>query len=148
MWPRRLRSLLALAPAERGLALRAVAWLGVFRVAIHLVSFPRLRRWVEARPHGGTSAEPAHAAPLAVRRALSRAERSVPGATCLAQALTAELLLRELGAPAVLRLGVSTEPVAGRALDAHAWVESDGMVVVGDADFERYSPLASFSTHA
>ena len=64
--------------------------------------------------------------------------RFVPHATCLTQALTAHVLLRRRGRPAELRLGVAPN---GGGLEAHAWVESGGRVIIGDADVRRYAPI-------
>jgi hypothetical protein len=48
---------------------------------------------------------------------------------CLAQALAGQWLLRRRGLPAELCIGVVRRP--GEELLAHAWVEIDGMVVIG-----------------
>jgi hypothetical protein len=57
-------------------------------------------------------------------------DRRVPRSNCLTRAVAASLLLRRHGHPATLRLGVSQTD--GRVA-AHAWLESDGRPVVGDA---------------
>ena len=144
----RLRSLAALSAAERTLSWRAVWWLVVFRMALVLVPFPRIRAWMDARlaarHRSAAVASPMHA--WAVRRALSRAARTFPSAPCLPQALAAEWLLRAQGVAAVLRIGVAPAAGDGRPIDAHAWVESDGLVVVGDAEFARFAALAAYSS--
>ena len=66
------------------------------------------------------------------------AARFVPDATCLPQALAAEAILRRRGHPADLRLGVSR---GDDGVEAHAWVESYGRVIVGDGDLDRLEPL-------
>lgn len=77
-----------------------------------------------------------------IRRAMERASRTLPASSCLARSLAAELLLRERGVPARLSIGVADrKPGAPLALDAHAWVESEGLVVVGDSELERYTGL-------
>ena len=143
MFPRRLASFARLDAAERSLALRAIAWLAVTRVALHIVAFNRLRAFAEARrdvPQAGGDW------PQRVRRAMSRAARTLPGSRCLARALAAEFLLVRGGSPARLVLGVSRD--AGRTLDAHAWVESDGFIVVGEIEHERFRPLAASGRRA
>ena len=60
---------------------------------------------------------------------MSKAQRVVPQATCLPQALAAEAYYAER-APAELQIGVKKTP-SGK-LAAHAWVVSDGRIVVGD----------------
>jgi Transglutaminase-like superfamily len=72
--------------------------------------------------------------------AVTRSARSVPGATCLTQALAARVLLERRGHPARVRVGITRTENAD--LLAHAWVESGGRVVLGGADLGRYASLA------
>jgi hypothetical protein len=74
--------------------------------------------------------------------AVETAARHMPLAnTCLTQALAAQVLLARRGYPALLRIGV----VKGDKdnLQAHAWVESEGEVVIGGYELERYAHLAT-----
>jgi hypothetical protein len=71
--------------------------------------------------------------------AVSLVSRTVPGATCLTQALAAQVLLSWRGCGSRLGIGVA-RPAAG-GLVAHAWLESDGMVVLGGPDIGSYTPL-------
>ena len=145
---RRAASFVRLAPGERWLALRALAWLIVVRVALRGMSFITIRRYVESR--SGSSAVADADWPRAVRRAGQRAARTLPGSSCLARSLVGELLLLRGGHPATLRIGVAALPAAHAGgitraqLDAHAWVESAGLLVAGDADLGRYTELARF----
>ncbi|MSR22793.1 MAG: lasso peptide biosynthesis B2 protein [Gemmatimonadetes bacterium] len=68
---------------------------------------------------------------------VARAARVVPGATCLVQALAAEWPIRRGGAAASLRFGVAK---GDGGLDAHAWLESGGRVLLGG------DPGAQFTT--
>jgi hypothetical protein len=79
--------------------------------------------------------------PELVGWAVGAAARHVPGATCLAQALTAQALLALLGTTSTLHIGVSRRPAGG--LDAHAWVRCMGMTVVGGIGAAGYAPLLS-----
>jgi len=63
----------------------------------------------------------------------------VPKTTCLAQALAAQLLLRQAGHQARLHIGVNYG-IGGR-LEAHAWVESQGRILIGGVDTNRYTHL-------
>ena len=56
----------------------------------------------------------------------------------LPQALAAEAILRRRGHPADLRLGVTR---GDDGVEAHAWVESYGRIIVGDGDLDRFEPL-------
>ncbi len=61
------------------------------------------------------------------------------GKTCLTQALAAQMLLSRRGRPAMLHIG-AVKDEEGKFL-AHAWVESEGRVVIGGHEFERYTRL-------
>jgi hypothetical protein len=59
--------------------------------------------------------------------------------TCLRRALVAQSLLERDGRPADMRIGVMK---TGTELKAHAWVEHDGRVLVGQVhDLAQYVPL-------
>jgi hypothetical protein len=131
---------------EQWFALRALGVLAGVRVALWLLPFGRLRAVIDRLSSAATAApvvpDPARA--RAVRRAVDRAARTIPGSACLAQALTAELLLRRDGQPARVSIGVAPD---GQPLDAHAWVESAGVLVTGDsAGLGTYRTLAVFGT--
>lgn len=70
--------------------------------------------------------------------AIRRAARILP-AQCLPQAVAGGCLLRRSGLTPKVRLGVAR---AGERLDAHAWLECDGVVVIGEDVRARYTPLA------
>jgi hypothetical protein len=136
---------MGLPPGERWLAVRAIGWLLAMRVALRLVPFTGIRRFVSSRPPPLFAADAGW--PQAVRRAGLRAARVFPDSSCLARSLVGELLLRSGGHPATLRIGVATPPAGGGTkplLDAHAWVESGGVLIAGDADLGRYTELAQF----
>lgn len=69
------------------------------------------------------------------------ASRYMPGGVkCLARALATQVLLGRYGHKAQIRLGVAKSK-SGQ-LEAHAWVESHGRVVIGNLkDLGRYTPL-------
>lgn len=144
MFLKRLRSFARLPRGERWLALRAMGWLAVARVGLHVLPFRRLHGFIA--PPSLPCVPPRVEWPRAVRRALSRASRTLPGSSCLAQSLVAERLLVQGGHPAQLSIGVSRDagPSGARVdLDAHAWVESGGLLVTGDYPHDRYQVLGS-----
>jgi hypothetical protein len=67
------------------------------------------------------------------------AARYVPGATCLPQALVAQLMLARHGHFARLRIGVAS--LDGQRLEGHAWVEDATGLVLAGGDVARYIPL-------
>ena len=68
----------------------------------------------------------------------------VPRATCLTQALALQILLGRSGNPSQLRIGVALDE--GRRLLAHAWLESEGQVLIGGQDLARYTRLAELGS--
>jgi len=135
---RRLRSYLALPGAERRLALRAIAALCWAAILLRAAGYRRARKWLDSV---GARAGTVGADAAMVRRAAARAARTLPRVGCLAQACAAEWLLRRSGRACRLVLGVA-RPAAG-LLDAHAWVECEGIVVAGAAAPGRYVSVAA-----
>jgi hypothetical protein len=77
--------------------------------------------------------------------ALDVASQYVPKATCLTRALALQVLLRRQGQTSRLHIGVAKSQA--HILEAHAWVEYQGRVVLGDSsDLCRYTPLPLFGT--
>lgn len=107
------------------------------RLALASLGFRRvhgmLSRWVAALAVAALD-EPAirAARAAATLRALERAAGCGPSRpSCLPRSLTLWWLLRRQGLPAELRIGVRRE---GDRLEAHAWVEQDGVVLGDHAD--------------
>ncbi|MEK7404205.1 MAG: lasso peptide biosynthesis B2 protein [Acidobacteriota bacterium] len=136
----RLRKLWRLPGAERCLLARAALLLAGVRFVLWLLPFRVVRALLEpapmARGRGRHSRE-------RVAWAVGVASRYVPRATCLVQALAAQRLLAQEGYAAELRVGVST----GVGFRAHAWVESEG-VVVGWCEGEQFTPLLKVAAKA
>lgn len=94
-------------------------------------------RLAGTRPAEGSASATAQDVAWAVRSA----SRVVPRATCLTQALAAKLVLSRRGYASRLRIGVARGPA--RQLRAHAWLEANGLVVVGGSRIEDFTPLAA-----
>jgi hypothetical protein len=71
--------------------------------------------------------------------AVGTASRYLPKATCLAQAMTLQLFLKQSGRQASLHIGVNGSE-EGR-LNAHAWVVSQGRVLFVGPNLSRYTHL-------
>ena len=71
--------------------------------------------------------------------AVTVTSRCVPGATCLTQALAAELLLRWTGYRGRLHIGVSK--LANGRLLAHAWLMHEDNIIIGGGEHGNFSPL-------
>src|SRR5882724_7407403 len=129
---------------DRHLLVEATLLLGAIRLAVYLLPFQTLYHLLTRVVRTTTAAQRVdHAAFDRVTWAVTLASRHLPGSTtCLTQALATQLLLRRRGHSACLRIGVARSG-AGK-LQAHAWVESGGKVVIGRlTDLSRYVPLAS-----
>lgn len=77
---------------------------------------------------------------LRVSWAIETVSNYLPSMTCLPKALTTHLLLSRVGQPAALRIGVA-KSLEGQ-FQAHAWVESNGCIVMGKvANLHRFAVL-------
>lgn len=135
-----LRKWIGLSPLERGLFLEA-AFL-IFIVKLRLLLFPssmvrdRIQETVPLRTRA------CRVTPRQLAWAVTAAGRFLPGGRgCLPQALATETLLRRHGFPAQLKIGVAR---AGQNdFQAHAWVESEGEVLVGKVETPDYKVLSA-----
>jgi hypothetical protein len=121
----------ALAPGDRRLIREALLWFLAMRVALRVVPFGRIAGWAERRHRGrGDRAAPGETPARIGWATAAVARRVAPPRSCLAQALTAQVMLGARGRAATIRFGAKRERAA--PLDAHAWLECDGAVLVGD----------------
>jgi hypothetical protein len=138
---RKIRTYRRFSAQERSLVRTAAALLCLARAAIWILPFRDVKsaadRLSQAHRTRGDFSE------LEIAWAIRVASRSVPGARCLAQALAAQVLLSWLGYASRLHIGVALED----QFEAHAWVECNGMVVVGGAEkITRYTPILVANT--
>jgi hypothetical protein len=130
--------------AERWLLVKAALLLAAIRLGLGLLPFQTLRRLlgkVTEAPTGWLQEADQSSADRVVW-AVEVASRYLPAAgTCLTQALVAQVLLARRGHPGLLHIGV----VKGEEgqLEAHAWLESGGRIVIGESELDRYTPLAA-----
>ncbi|SRR6266545_852444 len=136
------RRLLRLPQSERRLLVTAALLLAAIKLGLSLLPYRGLRGLVDRLARAAPRRRLAlSASPERIAWAVTRASRSVPGATCLTQALAAKVLLERRGHPTRVRVGISRSE--GALLLAHAWVESGGSIVLGGADLTRYTPLSA-----
>ena len=136
----RLTRFLALPLEDRRVLVVSFALLCAVRLSLWIVPFRWLRfavRRIASPPQGAPAPTPGEADRTV--QAIESAARSVPGATCLTRALAAEILLRRAGHPAAIRVGVSK--TSSGELEAHAWIEAYGRVLLGDHDLDHYTRL-------
>lgn len=119
---------------------RALATVVVVRLCLR---FLPLRAWERAAARQlrrrRSAVGSAQTEPQEISWAVDCVSRAVPGATCLTQALAAQILLSRRGHASRLRIGVARGP--GGGLLAHAWLETNGVVVLGGSNLESYTPL-------
>lgn len=137
----RLIRFLRLPPSERRLLARTGLWLCVVRCGLWLLPYERLRRLVFRKGRATALRRMDNAGVENIVRSVKLMSRYVPAATCLTRALVALKLLEEAGQPARLLIGVARSELG--KLEAHAWVESEGRVIIGGnhAELSRYTVL-------
>lgn len=138
-----LRKFLHLTSSDRRLLISTALLLGAIRLGLRLLPFKVLRRLLGklAKARSGLQEEANQFSIQRIVWAVTVASRYVPKATCLTQALAARVLLARHGHPPThLRIGVARGE-EGR-LEGHAWLESQGKVIVGGGEgLSRYTRL-------
>jgi hypothetical protein len=126
---------------ERFLLIEALAAVVAVRLGLSLLPFQKLRamvRWAGRCPVGAHKAD---ALPVErVAWAVRAVSEFVPGASCLTQALSGQALLLRRRRPTRLHIGVAKG--SQEKLSAHAWLECDGQIVLGDHGYlAAYAPF-------
>jgi hypothetical protein len=137
-----LRRFLQLPPADRRLVLRALWSVAAIRARLALRPFPDVDRATNREPIKPKLPPVGAVEPQRIAWAVRAVSRYVPGATCLTQALAARSLLAAEGKASRLQLGMAR--IDGRP-QAHAWLESDGAIVIGGEGHTRFAPFKATS---
>jgi hypothetical protein len=139
-----LRKLARLDASDRLLLAQALVAVPTVRIALTVLPFRVV--------HGGIAAATRRLhrqAPTSPRSrdritwAVTVVAARVPRASCLTQALAATLMLARHGHAATLRVGVAKNDDG--TLRAHAWLESDGLPILGEPApgiFVPFPPVA------
>jgi hypothetical protein len=136
----RIRKLIGLPSYQRRLLFKAALLLAMVRLALWILPFPGGRRLLDQASCRSSrlAVDPAPVCDLAW--AVKVASRFVPGAGhCLTKAHAAHILLKRRGYPAEVRFGAVRK--TDRNFIAHAWLECEGVVVVGGEDLNCYARL-------
>ena len=131
-----LRSAVALSTRERILVLEGAMLLVGVGAAVRVVAYTLVRSALESVPApflgSGAPCE-------RIGWAVDAADGTVPGdRSCLVRALVAEAMLERRRHETMLRFGVDD---AGADVEAHAWLESGGEIIVGGENREAYTRL-------
>lgn len=141
----KLRRFLRLAPADRTRVAKAALVVEAIRVGLWLLPFRALSRLVAKTIHAPNGSRGPDQATLdRVVWSVRTTSQHLPWTiTCLTRAMAAQVLLGQLGEPTQLRLGVAKDEQG--QLQAHAWLEKDGNIVIGGegdmSNLTRMPPL-------
>lgn len=138
----KLLKFLSLSSSDRQLLVNAAVLLTAIRLGLWLLPFQTLQHLVGKMIQTPSTLEKVDRVSIdKVTWAVSVASRYMPGKVkCFARALATQVLLGQLGHHAQVRIGVAKSEKG--KLEAHAWVESQGTVVIGNLkDLGRFSPL-------
>ena len=116
---------------DRRLVLRALVVVAAIRLGLWLLPLDKLQRNI-ARSLQRLGVRPRRSrvdSALAIAHSVEIAARSIRAATCLTQALAAQLLLFLAGHVSSLRIGMHK---AGGKFKAHAWLVWEGQIIIGD----------------
>jgi hypothetical protein len=140
-----LRKFIRLSPADRALFLEAFALLLQLRLMMWLLPFPTMKRIVARMQRVNPSAEEADWTRIRqIVEPVKVMSRFVPRATCLTQALAAQILLARRGHSSNLKIGVLRN--GSGQIDAHAWVQIQERVLIGNRhDLSQFVLLPSLS---
>lgn len=121
---------------------KAAGLLLFVRFSLSLLPFPYVRallgRANRCSPRLAAIPPPVEQFPWAVKTV----SRLIPGGQhCLSQALTVQTFLVRRGYSSKICFGVRCEP--GRIFMAHAWVECNGVVLIGGDHLNRFVRLSS-----
>jgi hypothetical protein len=128
-------------PSDRWLLVRVGALLLTVQVGLSLLPFKTLWEFLKgrsqpARPHPSEAQEM-----WRIVEAVESASRHSPiKITCLAQAMVGHFFLARRGYPVELRIGVMHN--LHHHLEAHAWVEDGGEIILGENEnLVYFTPL-------
>lgn len=139
---RRFFKLLKASKSDKALLLRAWGVLWLFRLGLWFLPFRYMRRFIDntnRMNHKTLRGEATSADRLA--GSVIHASRCVAGGqNCLLRAMSLHYILQRGGYSSELHIGVNRPEEGGLA--AHAWVENEGIVLIGDlADLPRFTQL-------
>ena len=140
---RSLTKFLRLPVADRRLLVKVMLLVWAVRLMLRLLPFRMVRELLTKLSHKRAAGVDAEQGSLErVVWAVTVASRYVPAATCLTQALVTTVMLTRNGHEATVRIGVARTDDG--QFKAHAWVESNGCIVIGDSqELFRYARLPS-----
>lgn len=141
---------------ERKILLTTSMLIAAIRLGLWLLPFKRLLALLDEISHlsrssqisaKGISTRQISTKKISVRKivwSVNSVSHYIPGmkCKCLARALTTQVLMKRYGHTPKLQMGVAK--TGEGKLEAHAWVEFQGIVIIGNLpDLSRFLPLPS-----
>lgn len=116
-------------------------WLWTYRLALWLLPFSWIQDKSGVEKTGAISQRIIDWIEIeGIVESIDTAASFVPKSTCLTRALATQKLLRSRGQLSVLEIGVVKS--ADQVFSAHAWIEVDGRIVIGEnPDHKRFTKL-------
>lgn len=132
-----------LSSGDKALVRSAMRWLTVVRLGLPLFPFSRFKPWLERASRKSKKAGSNEATSERVAWAVTAVGATLPFmGNCLVQALATQIMLNRRRLRGDLRIGVVKEQ--SEKIEAHAWVEGEGKILIGGPDVRRFTPLAAF----
>ena len=129
-----------LSRSERRLVIDAACAVALARLGLWTLPLATVRRIAagRGRPRASLSPRPDEER---ISWAVTTAGRVIPGGTnCLVKALAAQAMLARFGYRTQLRFGAGKTRCG--EFEAHAWLESEGRIVIGQFDLGRYAAMS------
>ena len=136
---RRLRKFLYLSLGDKILFFKAIVLIGVFRISLLIFPLKIVQQIVDSvTPRLSKSKTiPQEKISWSVKTV---GNYLLGSKSCLPLALATEVLLKQNGYPATINIGVYKGDEI--KFEAHAWVESEGKIIVGEETVKYYTPLS------
>jgi hypothetical protein len=135
---------------DRRLVLEAASLMTLAGIGLRFFRLRTIQRLLDRYVESYSTQTHSPPEPNAIDRvhwAVTAVARRVPKATCLVQALTADALLRRRQVACELRMGMRIRGNSAANIEAHAWVECNGVVVIGGIDtLSTFEPFTATRT--
>ena len=130
---------------EKRLLFKSAFLLVAFKMGLSLFSFKTLLGYLDGIKQKKKLKDAVNPSEEKIVWTIDVVSRYILFTTCLNKALTAQVLLKRYGYLSNLHIGVVKNDKG--KLNAHAWVESNGKIIIGDLkDLSRYTALPSLKS--
>ncbi|MEN6552689.1 MAG: lasso peptide biosynthesis B2 protein [Methanobacterium sp.] len=116
------------------MALQSLFWVLCVRLMIWIFPFHQVQKRVQKKSSSSSrkDSKPDPGVPIhRIRFMIQMAARYVPSSTCLVQALAGHILFSKYGYTTLIKIGVLNQD---GQFEAHAWLEHDDDVVLGESE--------------